>query len=699
MTTLLIDNYDSFTYNLYALIAMTTGTPPIVVRNDASDWSSVSKLDVDRIIISPGPGRPQRRTDLGLSADAILLSEIPVLGVCLGHQAIGHLFGAKVDRALEPVHGRLCSVSHVGKDLFEGIASPFSVVRYHSLAVSKIPSVLETTAWAPDGTIMALRHKERPLWGVQFHPESICSENGARLIRRFFDLTEQKSSISKANRLPEIERQTRPGPTGTLKLYSVRVDSAPTPDRAFKQIFGRSPTAFWLDSGASQKGHSYMGDIGGPLSELVRYDAATQTLTVQRDGTTRTSSEDLLSYLERTLTTRRPIESERRLDFAGGYVGYFGYECDDVARGSQPTDDRVPDAAWIFADRFIAVDHATGETWLHCLDDKNGVCSENQAWMDTVRAALKTAADNSTPEAYDVPASGAHLRDLKWRHNRKEYCALIDVALQAIHDGESYEVCLTNQLTAECDADPLALYESLRRVNPAPYAAFLRVGSLAILCSSPELFLRISATGDVESKPMKGTAPRNADPAIDQQLAHTLATSVKDKSENLMIVDLLRNDLNRVCAIGSVEVPHMFSVESYASVHQMVSTIRGRLRPDSSPLDCIRSAFPGGSMTGAPKVRTMQILRGLEGGRRGIYSGSLGYLSVTGSAQLNIVIRTIVLDGARLSIGTGGAIVALSDPQLEFDEIELKVKALLRAIQGVVAPRGIGDLRVGNSGG
>jgi para-aminobenzoate synthetase len=188
--TLLIDNYDSFTYNLYALLAEVAGKPPLVVRNDEQPWESLAQMPFDRIVISPGPGRPQRASDLGLSARAIICGTRPVLGVCLGHQAIGHLCGARVDLAREPMHGRVCSIRHMGLDLFDGVPSPFLAVRYHSLAVTDLPAELQPLAWAEDGTLMALRHRKRPLWGVQFHPESICTEYGGRLVRRFFELTE-----------------------------------------------------------------------------------------------------------------------------------------------------------------------------------------------------------------------------------------------------------------------------------------------------------------------------------------------------------------------------------------------------------------------------------------------------------------------------------------------------------------------------
>ncbi|HZC29541.1 MAG TPA: aminodeoxychorismate synthase component I, partial [Gaiellaceae bacterium] len=300
---------------------------------------------------------------------------------------------------------------------------------------------------------------------------------------------------------------------------------------------------------------------------------------------------------------------------------------------------------------------------------------------DETELGLSAARDPAPP-----PAPGRSRFTL--RDTPEEYLAEIAACRREIFEGETYEVCLTTELRSDGTVDPLAAYRTLRARNPAPFAVLLRLGDVSVLSSSPERFLRVDRERVVESRPMKGTAARAAEPIADAVRAAELRRDEKTRAENLMIADLVRNDLGRVARLGTVEVPRLMVVESHATVHQMITVVRAKLRDGADALDCVRAAFPAGSMTGAPKLRTLEIIDRLEQRARGVYSGALGFLAVNGTADLNVVIRTLVASPSGLTIGSGGAIVAASDPRDELDEMLLKARALLAAVGGTVETSG-----------
>ena len=252
-------------------------------------------------------------------------------------------------------------------------------------------------------------------------------------------------------------------------------------------------------------------------------------------------------------------------------------------------------------------------------------------------------------------------------------------AKEYIAAGDIYQVNLSQRLSAPFTADPFALYQRLAHENPAPFAAYFHTPDAAIVSCSPERFLQVRGR-EVETRPIKGTRPRGATPEEDARLAAELLASEKDRAENVMIVDLERNDLGRACEFGSVHVPELFAVEQYATVFHLVSTVRGRLRPEVTALDCLRASFPGGSITGAPKVRSMEIIEELEPTRRGVYTGAIGYLCFSGDMDTNIVIRTVVVKDGTAHFQVGGGIVADSDPEAEYQETMDKGVALARAL-------------------
>lgn len=682
MRTLLIDNHDSFTYNLYQLLGEVNGRPPVVVTNE-TDWSTLSMDDYDAIVISPGPGRPERARDFGISARAILESGLPVLGVCLGHQGICHLFGGEVGHAPQPMHGRVSEITHTGGEIFAGIPSPYPVVRYHSLAAIRLPEELEPTAWTADGVVMAVRHRTLPVWGVQFHPESISSGYGRELLANFRDL-----ALAEGARKDTV-------PQGAYAVQVRKVGMLPDTEEAYRELFAGNDHGFWLDSSNVTEGlsrFSFMGDGTGPLAEYLTYQVLEHTVRIQRrDGRDELVEESVFDYLEKQLTDRR-IEVPEGLpfEFNLGYVGYLGYELKADTGGHQAHKADTPDAALLFADRMVAFDHAEGATYLLALTRGAATEAETADWLDRTAARLMAlgpapaAAVGAAPRSFATTGmTDPALADIiRMRHDRTGYLDRIAEIHQEIHDGESYEVCLTNQVGIKARIDPLETYAALRRISPVPYGALLDFPGVSVLSGSPERFMTIGTDRTAESKPIKGTRPRGATPAEDEALRQDLLGNEKDQAENLMIVDLIRNDLNIVAEVGSVHVPKLFHVETYAPVHQLVSTVRGTLRDGESAVTAVRAAFPGGSMTGAPKVRTMEIIDRLEEGARGVYSGSLGWFALSGAADLNIVIRTLVATEDRVTFGVGGAVIALSDADEEFEETVVKSRAMVQAVVG-----------------
>lgn len=678
--TLLIDNYDSFTYNLYQLLSNVNGREPIVVRND-SDWSQIKLKDIDNIVISPGPGRPERFRDFGISTQAILESGLPVLGVCLGHQGIAHLFGGQVEHAPEPMHGRVSLIHHTGTDIFSGIPSPFPSVRYHSLLVTRLGDDLDPIAWTQDGLLMGLRHRTVPLWGVQFHPESICSQYGLELLDNFREITRSRLVV------PSCHMSENANSAGsTAQSYRVRVRTLPflpDPQATFEGLFSKSPHAFWLDSNGGSSRFSFLGDGMGPQSEYVTYSVPDETVVVTRPNQApQYIHQHFFDYLDQQLRCRHiPKTNNLPFDFNLGYVGYIGYELkgETCGNGNQHQSEH-PDAALLFVDRMVVFDHAEEVTYLLCLStgiDQHEAVNWLEDTAQRLRALPRAGIDKKVPPLTVVPD---HNLAMTLRHSKARYLELVNECLEEIKNGESYEICLTNTATVETALDPWVTYTHLRHVSPVPYGAFLNFPDVSVLSASPERFLTISADRIVESKPIKGTRPRGRSAAEDDELRRELLNSEKDQSENLMIVDLVRNDLNSVCAVGSVHVPRLFQVETFAPVHQLVSTVRGTLSSEKSAVDCVRASFPGGSMTGAPKIRTLEIIDRLESGPRGIYSGCLGWFSLCGATDLSIVIRTIVMTEGKASFGIGGAIIAMSDSEEEFEETQVKARAMISAI-------------------
>ncbi|MDO4909450.1 MAG: chorismate-binding protein [Corynebacterium sp.] len=526
---LLIDNYDSFTFNLYHQVWRVTGKEPFIIHNDEDIEEYLPKASA--IIIGPGPGNPDTPSDLGNSTRAIefaIENQIPLLGICLGHQAIAHYFGGTVER-VTPKHGIIEEILYRG--------APLKVMRYHSLAVTKLPSPLRPIAYAPDGTLMAFEHPELPILGIQFHPESVGTTAGDEIIREFFGGLSPVDVILSVNR-----------PFVWLRDKKKDIILFPSTEPGAQEILFCT----------------YEGDIE---RHHIR-----NSVTITDAGIEITESDP------------------------GFFPDFTHHELPDV-----------------------------------------------------------------------LPALIAEISGLQLRDNHDSYIEKIKSAQQKILAGESYEVCLTTAWQGPASnwslPQLLALFLALAP-KPTPYGAFAYLDSRVVLSFSPEEYIRIEDC-IARSRPIKGTAPATAS---------TDFVGTKEIAENLMIVDLVRHDLGSVAIANGVVADPILTVETHGPVHQLISTISATLRPGVTPEEVLAAAFPPGSMTGAPKKRTMEILEELEGHPRGLYSGYIGYIGASTAAS--VVIRTLIMENHHWHYGVGGAITALSDPEAEWQEILHKSQIL-----------------------
>ena len=506
---------------------------------------------------------------------------------------------------------------------------------------------------------------------------------------RIFSTPNAPASAS-PNALPST-LQSIPWDAQTRELIVRPLPFAVNCEEAYPLLSGGAEYSFWLDSAREESPMSvasYVGVVPAQLSPL-RVDSAR--------AAAESGGEDPFAQLEAALARAPRVHPDTAAatglpaGLRGGYVGYFGYEA-RAAMGMEhghpvpgylPAHEApTPDSLWLPAVRYLVHEHArpgaAARSWL----------VGDESWCEAAERLLSTAgetASDSTPvntpeltEPLLFPAPAA-----------EAYMDAVRASQHEIYEGNSYEVCLTAQTSSRIqNPSPEFFFELYRRQrahNAAPYAAYLRCGDFSVLSSSPERFLSVDTHRNAQTKPIKGTIARGATPEEDAAAAAWLRTDEKTRAENLMIVDLLRNDLSTVSDPASVRVPVLMGVESYSTVHQLVSTVSSRLREGISAVAAARACFPGGSMTGAPKPSTMQIIEGLEGRARGVYSGALGFVSADGSANLSIVIRTLVAhDEGTVTLAAGGAIVADSDPTAEYEEMLTKLRAALPPSVGCV---------------
>lgn len=430
-------------------------------------------------------------------------------------------------------------------------------------------------------------------------------------------------------------------------LAAVALPAWIDPARLFAGGPARHPHAFWLDAGPDARdGWSWLG-IGAPEADP-----------------------DVVREVRSGVTADPESEWGR---FRGGWVGWFGYEY-AAARMQAPAsaaESAVPQALWMRVDCFVAFDHAAQRAWAVApLGQEDAFAAQVHGWV----------------EAEPVAASAPPQTVATARHEPGEYAGLVERCRDAIREGDAYQLCLTTRFSVPHEVDPLAVHTALRAATPAHHGGIVRSAGVALVSASPERFLEVEG-GILRTRPIKGTRPRGTDAATDAALAAELLASPKERAENVMIVDLMRNDLSRVCADGTVAVDALLSVESYPAVHQLVSTVSGTLNADASVGDILDATFPAGSMTGAPKLSAMTILDGLEHAPRGVFAGCYGWIGADGALDLAMVIRSVVTHPGGAYVGAGGGITWGSEAWAEVAEVGIKARGPLAAM-GAILPSG-----------
>jgi para-aminobenzoate synthetase len=609
------------------------------------------------VVLSPGPGHPDDPRDFSVGRELLARCPVPILGVCLGHQGIVSSFGGTVSR-VAPAHGSVSRIHHDDTSVFRGLPQEFPAVRYHSLAAVRVPDCLRVTARCESDegpVVMGVAHRTRPVVGVQFHPESVLTDHGARLVANFLGTAPERARIG-------VRPTERPASTRPARRTLPWVE----PAEFFATHVAARPRAFWLDGEGRTENDERFTYIGWPRPDepSLTFDAGTGIVREHRGELTRVVGDDIFEVLGERLARDQCPPANLPFAFQGGWVGYLGYACrTDLPSRKNAGGEGAPDACLVRAVRFLAFDHH--RRVLHAVstdDDPSG-------WFE--EAARLVATTGGEPTADPMPPA-IECEDLPLA----DYAAAFQRVREALLAGDTYEANLTYRVGIRSRVDPLAVFRALRARGPTPYAALLRHHDVSVVSASPERFLLLDGDRMLESKPIKGTTPRGAEAAEDAALRDTLVADPRFTAENLMVTDLVRHDLSMVCETGSVDVPALMRVESYSNVHQLVTTVRGRLRDDVTATGAIAALFPPASMTGAPKRRTMDLIEEVESSPRGAYSGALGWIGRDGRADLGVVIRTVTMVGDHLLLGTGGAITVHSDPQAEYDETRWKIDHL-----------------------
>ncbi|WP_037029290.1 aminodeoxychorismate synthase component I [Psychrilyobacter atlanticus] len=456
------------------------------------------------------------------------------------------------------------------------------------------------------------------------------------------------------------------------KAKIIEFESDLTSMELFEAVKKDGNYPFFLDSGMDSQKLGRYSFIGVDPFLMIKSEGS--KIRLEEDGKIETIDGNPLDILQEKLDLYK-IEREE-IPFVGGGVGYFSYELAHLMEKLPNTVNKevdIPEMVMGFYDGIVIIDHRDDKKYIGAIGFKENI----EEIIKKIENSIKEYEKNL--KIKEIKKQILKNREISSNMTEDYYLSSIKKLKDYIYSGDIYQVNFTQRFECDFEGDSNELYKNLKSINPAPFAAYLNFGEGEIISSSPERFIKLT-DGIIETRPMKGTRPRGKSEAEDKKLKEELVNSEKDRAELLMIVDLMRNDISRVAETGSVKVTELFHLEEYATVLQMVATIQGKLKGELSAVDIIKSTFPGGSITGAPKIRAMEIIDELETTTRNIYTGSIGYLGFDGNMDLNIAIRTIVLKDKKAYFQVGGGIVWDSDPHEEYEESLVKGRALVKAL-------------------
>lgn len=639
MNTLIIDFGDSYIENIASQVEKIRGKKAIVIKGE--DYNANVLESIDSVILSSGTGGYELREFLKNLQEV----NIPVLGTSWSFFSILDFLKQKI-KSIPPQYGVKTSGQFIKNNSY-GLFGTFNGILYDKYSIKRLSSEIEILAESEKRDVLAF--KKNNFVGVRPHLGSYYTERSKEILKTFIE-----DAINQTRRKDEL-----------IVHKEKYKNNLPSIIEKVK----KDHKLYWLDSSHVIKGYSRFSILGIPREEdeLLSYSVGDFFVSVRSGKETCKREGTIWEILK-----ERPLESkDHRLpvDFQCGYIGAIGYGLKEDLGYINKKQSNLPDCILQYCSSCIIVDHLKEEIYL-VSEKEDDHYKKIKGWLgeSTKEELVLEKRRNDFPKAYLA-------------RNREEYISDIKKSLEKMRKGESLEICLTNQLMIEDSIDSYEFYKILRKTSPAPYAGYLEFEDFSIASSSMERFVKLDGNGNINAKPIKGTIRRGETLEEDEELKRELQEDKKSFSENLMILDLLRNDIQKVAINGTVNVPEAMIVESYATVHQLVSIVEGVLREDKTALDLLRAVFPGGSMTGSPKEQSIDILEELEVVPRGIYSGSLLYLSNTGAMDCNVVIRTAIIEKDCVSIGVGGAIVEDSDPIEEYEEILLKAKGLLKSFE------------------